>query len=90
MLPTKHQSALRRTKAQVDHALYGHTWTPTFTQGESICTLCGILAYCPRCISSCLIGKRLHWCTAHRPAEPFADRGTSADAGQNTGGAPWA
>ncbi|MBA2287657.1 MAG: hypothetical protein H0W02_19450 [Ktedonobacteraceae bacterium] len=68
MLRIRHQSALYRTKAQADHVLYGHTWTATFTQGESLCTFCGTLAYCPRCVVSVdLVGKPLHWCAAHRP-----------------------
>ncbi len=75
--------------ASADPAFCGHRWTPTFTQGESLCTLCGIRAYCPRCISSFLIGKRLRWCAAHRPAEPFTESGTLGTS-QNTGGAPWA
>ncbi|MBA2284220.1 MAG: hypothetical protein H0W02_01925 [Ktedonobacteraceae bacterium] len=89
MSRTKHLSALHQTKAQADHALYGHTWTATFTQGEFICTICGTLAYCPRCISSCLIGKPLRWCATHRPTAPSVDNGTPG-ASQNTGGAPWA
>ncbi|MDQ2903296.1 MAG: hypothetical protein ABI456_07070 [Ktedonobacteraceae bacterium] len=90
MSPTKHYSALQQTKAQADPASCGHRWSPTFTQGESLCIFCGTRAYCPRCISSCLTGKRLHWCAAHRPAAPSVDSGAPADAGQNTGGAPWA
>jgi len=43
-----------------------HQWHPTFTPGEKLCTVCGLYAYCPLCLSRPPSAARLIPCALHR------------------------
>ena len=42
--------AAAREKALEQCAKGNHTDTPTFRPGETVCTTCGIVNYCPECL----------------------------------------
>ena len=66
----KHASItpLQRTKAKAraNCAQDWHRWHPTFTLGEKVCLVCGLYAYCPRCLSRPPSDARLLLCALHR------------------------
>jgi len=70
---TNHASMtpLQRTKAKAraNCALDWHQWHPTFTLGEKLCVVCGVYAYCPRCVSWPPSDARLVLCALHRDEE---------------------
>jgi len=47
----KEVSATLRTAALADCQRGNHTHTPTFRPGETMCTVCGLVLYCPTCLT---------------------------------------
>lgn len=47
----KQQQAPRRTYNLVNCQQGKHLLTPTFRAGEQVCTSCGVVLYCPHCLS---------------------------------------
>lgn len=45
------QQATRRTSTRVTCQQGKHGLTPTFRAGEQVCTGCGVVLYCPECLS---------------------------------------
>ncbi len=48
---TKQQRATRRTYNLAQCQQGKHLFTPTFRAGEQVCTSCGIVLYCPECLT---------------------------------------
>jgi hypothetical protein len=71
---TTHTSAARLTAQQISCQQGYHTWTPTFCQGEFLCQLCGVRAYCPECVPVQPSMKWLHRCSPHRKQEEDKER----------------
>lgn len=65
------QKAIQAKIQALSHCSIGeHTWQPTMTKGERICTVCNIKAYCPMCQPNPPSNARRALCTTHREAEP--------------------
>ncbi len=47
----KQQRATRRTFHLANCQRGKHLLTPTFRAGEHVCTCCGIVLYCPECLT---------------------------------------
>ncbi len=68
------QRAAAREKA-LENCLHGsHTATPTFRPGETVCTTCGMVVYCPPCLQeNRLQVTQVHaypvLCSTHQNAE---------------------
>jgi hypothetical protein len=63
-------TSLARTKALANCANNWHRWHPTFSLGEKVCTVCGVLAYCPFCTSRFPgTNAQLIACPMHRERE---------------------
>jgi hypothetical protein len=60
------QLALERAKALTNCANDYHQWHPTFMLSEKLCTVCGVRAYCPFCLSGPPTTVRLIPCALHR------------------------
>jgi len=67
-MTSKPHASLARTKALANCARGWHQWHPTFSLGEKLCTLCGLYAYCPFCLSrpSSTTDARFITCALHR------------------------
>lgn len=48
---TKQQQATRRAYNLAQCQQGKHLFTPTFRVGERVCTSCGVVLYCPECLS---------------------------------------
>jgi hypothetical protein len=51
-LTAAEQRAAAREKALAQCAKGNHTSTPTFRPGETVCITCGLVVYCPLCLTS--------------------------------------
>lgn len=69
------QTALRRTQALVNCQHGKHTLSPTFRPGERICTIGGVVFYCPACLEHAHLTPSTNKqtfvfaCSLHRDAE---------------------
>lgn len=68
------QRAIARQKALEQCRKGQHTSTPTFRPGETVCTTCGLVVYCPDCLhESHLQVPQVHAypvvCLPHKKAE---------------------
>ena len=73
--PKKRFSAAERKARQREQALEAcqhgrHTLTATFRPGEQMCTVCGLISYCPDCLRECnlpiVVGRRVFPCECPR------------------------
>jgi hypothetical protein len=47
----KQKRAIRRTYNLANCGKGKHLLTPTFRAGEQVCTSCGVVLYCPECLT---------------------------------------
>ncbi len=67
------QRTLAREKALEQCSKGYHTHTPSFRPSELVCTICGMVVYCPDCLNHCQLLPLVHaypvTCSHHRSIE---------------------
>ncbi len=73
--PTAAQQRATARENALEQCRHGqHTTTPTFRPGETVCTTCGRVVYCPACLSEShlqplLVHAYPLLCTSHQEVE---------------------
>ncbi len=71
------QSPKRKTPTNKEHGaipltaqdcfLFGHSWTPAGMSQEKVCSVCGMIGYCPGCTPIAPKQAQPFFCTRHTP-----------------------
>ncbi len=73
--PTAAEQRVKAREKALENCLHGsHMATPTFRPGETVCTTCGMVLYCPDCLNENHLQPPLVHaypviCTPHKNAE---------------------
>jgi hypothetical protein len=52
--------------------IYDHSWRPTSLQGQYMCRVCGVVAYCPGCLLTVPLGATKMRCERHKEGKSHA------------------